>query len=458
MSELLRRRFTFVLGLAIIFLVIVGILPAQAVLIPGISGTSPNPVFNLTAKPGTIVTDDGNSVYMWGFADGTAQMQYPGPTLIVNQNDNVTVSLTNKLAVPVSILFPGQGGVNAAMAVGTGNLGLLTLEANPGETVQYTFTASQPGTYTYHSGTRPELQVEMGLVGALIVRPTLATPVGFTGCGYGDAASCFHHEYLHVLSEIDPTIHFLVQQGRMDEVDNSVATAVYWFINGRGGFDTVAPANSRFFPRQPYNALVRTHPGETVLLRIVGATRDLHPHHLHGNHHRVIARDGRLLGTGANFREFAFTTTVGPGQTFDALFTWTGENLGWDIYGTAPAFDHVCNALNVAEAQALRATNPSDAYFNTQDPTTREFCADHGIPFPVILPDNKDLLFGPLYTGSPFLGATGTLPPGEGGFNPNAGLPFMWHSHNEKELTSNNIFPGGMLTFCIIEHPSTPIP
>jgi hypothetical protein len=295
-------------------------------------------------------------------------------------------------------------------------------------------------------------------MGALIVRPTFVTPVGFAGCGYGDAASCFHHEYLHVLSEIDPRIHLLVQQGRTNEIDNSVAAPVYWFINGRAGFDTVAPYNSRHFPRQPYNALVRTHPGETVLLRIVGATRDLHPHHLHGNHHRVIARDARLLGAGANLREFAFTTTVGPGQTFDALFTWTGENLGWDIYGTSAVFDHVCNDLNVAQAQALRVSNPNDAYFDTQDPTTREFCADHGIPFPVILPDNKDLLFGPLYTGSPFLGGTGTLPPGEGGFNPNAGLPFMWHSHSEKELTSNDIFPGGMLTFCIIEHPSVPIP
>jgi hypothetical protein len=77
---------------------------------------------------------------------------------------------------------------------------------------------------------------------------------------------------------------------------------------------------------------------------------------------------------------------------------------------------------------------------------------------PVTLPDLKDLTFGPLYSGSPLVGSPGTLPPGEGGFNPNSGLPFMWHSHNEKELTSNNIFPGGMLTFMIVEHPSIPIP
>jgi hypothetical protein len=52
------------------------------------------------------------------------------------------------------------------------------------------------------------------------------------------------------------------------------------------------------------------------------------------------------------------------------------------------------------------------------------------------------------------MGLAGSLPPGKGGFNPNSGFVFMWHSHSEKELTNNNIFPGGMLTFMIMEHPN----
>ena len=35
-------------------------------------------------------------------------------------------------------------------------------------------TASEPGTYTYYSGTNSGLQVEMGLVGAIIVRPKIS--------------------------------------------------------------------------------------------------------------------------------------------------------------------------------------------------------------------------------------------------------------------------------------------
>jgi hypothetical protein len=89
---------------------------------------------------------------------------------------------------------------------------------------------------------------------------------------------------------------------------------------------------------------------------------------------------------------------------------------------------------------------------------THEWCADHNKPIPVILPDIKDILPGPLYTGSPYLGAAGTLPPGEGGFNPFNAYPFMWHSHNEKEITSNDIFPGGMLTWALVVPPGVLAP
>ena len=37
-------------------------------------------------------------------------MQYPGPTLIVNQGDTVKIVLNNTLPVPVSIIFPGTAG------------------------------------------------------------------------------------------------------------------------------------------------------------------------------------------------------------------------------------------------------------------------------------------------------------------------------------------------------------
>jgi hypothetical protein len=68
-----------------------------------------------------------------------------------------------------------------------------------------------------------------------------------------------------------------------------------------------------------------------------------------------------------------------------------------------------------------------------------------------------DLAYGGFWSGSPFLGGMGSLPPGEGGLNPNAGFAYMWHSHTEKEMTNNDIFPGGMMTMMIVLPPGAPM-
>jgi len=46
---------------------------------------------------------------------------------------------------------------------------------------------------------------------------------------------------------------------------------------------------------------------------------------------------------------------------------------------------------------------------------------------------------------------TGVLPQGHPGLNTTGGYFHMWHSHNEKEITTDDIFPGGMMTMLIIE-------
>ena len=72
------------------------------------------PTFNLTAKSALITTPDGDSVLMWGYALNGGSMSYPGPTLIVNQGDLVTITLNNDLTNPVSIVFPGQENVSVS--------------------------------------------------------------------------------------------------------------------------------------------------------------------------------------------------------------------------------------------------------------------------------------------------------------------------------------------------------
>lgn len=410
------------------------------------------PSFNLTARSDYISTSDGNSLMMWGYANNGGTMQYPGPTLIVNQGDTVSITLTNSLPVTVSMVFPGQSNVAAT----GGAPGQLTAEAAPNTQVTYTFTATNAGTYLYHSGTNPGLQVEMGLFGALIVRPS-----GFDSAtnrtAYGHPATTFDREYLILLSEIDKRVHEQIAAMAVTGMVNDTTTrtidltsyhATLWFINGRNAPDTMFPDAVGWLPTQPYGSMVRMLPGERVLIRAVGAGRDLHPFHMHGNHFLQIAQDGRLLssaaGAGPDLARLDYTLRTVPGETYDALFTWTGQGLGWDIYGSSVDGTNGTGHTCTPDASGL-------------DTATREWCEDHNKPIPVKLPQQQDTAFGGFWSGTAYLGVFGALPPGEGGLNPNNGFTYMWHSHNEVELTNDDIFPGGIMTMLVIEPPGTTI-
>jgi FtsP/CotA-like multicopper oxidase with cupredoxin domain len=430
--------------------------PASAE-IPGATGTS----FTLTARADRLSTPDGHSIYFWGFDSGDGRAQYPAPTLIVPSPGPVSITVVNGLPATlnqrVSLAVAGLA-VVAACTTQPCVQGPITLEAGQGGAVTYTVTASRPGTFLYNSASLPDLQVEMGLTGAMIVRP------GIAGQAYDDTAplnksgnpagSQYEQEYLFFLSEMDSEIHDLVEekgvQAAYDSGRLSHYFPNYWFINGRNAPDTMAEAGVERLPTQPYSALTRTHPGDRVLMRVVGGGHDMHPFHHHGQHARVIAVDGFPLETSAStsghssfdLSHEVFTIPSLPGQTVDAILRWTGKGLGWDIYGHKAGDGSTCSA---AGDEGL-------------DADTQEYCADHLKPLPVVLPEALALANGPFYSGSPFLGQVGLMPPGDGGLNPNAGYTYMWHSHNEKEITNYDVFPGGMMTMLVVEPRGTTIP
>src|SRR6266566_7265485 len=491
---------------------------------PGITG----PTFNLTAQTAYLSQPDGLSVYSWGYgcngapsgsapaaiplpSTGCPSMQVPGPTLIVTEGQTVTVNLTNGLptaAGNTSILFPGFN-----VSASGGVQGLLTTEAAPGGTVTYTFTASSPGTRAYYSGTQGDLQVEMGLYGAIIVLPATVPAACTSGlhaanltaegahgesdfrlaaAAYDHAQTCYDREYLFQFSEMDPTIHTqaLAQvtaragcaagaAGCSLNVATEPYHPAYFMINGRSMPDDMDPNYAFQYPHQPYNGNPHMHPGEQVLLRVIGQGRWQHPFHEHGNHVRILARDGNLIlspttTVGPNTPlagPLLFTTTTTPGLAFDGIFYWTGKGLNWDAYGHNPTS---------TDANATLPCTPDANGYNTgvaaqSQINYYEWCQDHDKPMqvapfgdvavggPVTLPDANLFTNGAWYGGSPYLGPdatvratgpTGTTPPsGTIANSPTgeAGFAFMWHSHNEREITTNNVFPGGMLMMMLVD-------
>ncbi len=457
--------------------------------IRGIAG----PSFQLYAYPFHLTLPEGTSLYMWGFGDmgsgasathpdgnGYFLPQYPAPTLIVNEGETVSITLANYgVPDPVSIVVAGH-----QVTASGGTPGLVTGAATDGGApVTYTFTASKPGTYIYHSldGQNPGLHQEMGLAGALIVRPQgYDEDNSNTWSAYGaNTGTDYDHEFLYLLTEVDPRIHLEMEGGHYNHFTYHQRFASVWFVNGRVFPDLVQGDYNPLFPNQPYESLAQAHPGDRLLVRTVNLGQDSHPFHYHGQNLRLVARDGRLLSSNGLVSDLGrsdFTINSAPKSTLDGIWTWTGKGLNWDIYGpvrtAAECTDNgsvpgsIANNMadDASDAAAAAANDPTlrvmchdnaciDGNADGFDDTNHEYCADHGKPFPVTLPGVGDLTFGGWWSGSPFMGDTGDLPPGEGGLNPYGGYFLMWHSHAEKELTTFNIFPGGSLSAVVVLPP-----
>lgn len=395
--------------------------------------TSATNSFNLTATSGYILTPDGNSIFMWGYAGPSGTFQLPGPTLCVAEGATVTVTLKNQLREPVSIVFPGVTGVSADGQPAqptfdtAGKLTSLTkAAAASGGTVTYSFVASRPGTFLYESGTDVAKQVQMGLYGALVVRPAVNGTI-IDGQAYDDPASKFDqsHEYLHLLSEIDPAFHLAVERNRAFDLVN--LRSRYFLINGRSMPDTIAPNGAAWLPAQPYGSLVHIRPKPAnagpdyrpALIRYLNAGTGTYPFHPHGNDQRVVGKDGYgLIATGSGDSSYEkFLIDIGPGQTVDTTLEWSNEE------NYAPD------------------TDPNDGV-NTD--------------IPVDLPALNDQIITPdtWFSESPYLGFTADLPPNVTSNNQCGEYYHVAHSHALQQATNYGATFGGMMTLIRIDPPS----
>jgi FtsP/CotA-like multicopper oxidase with cupredoxin domain len=385
--------------------------------------TSSSNSFSLTAGSGYVSTPDGNSIYMWSYGDTGGSFQLPGPTLCVESGVPVTVALHNSLPEPTSIMFPGQSKVLAngkpaqPETDAGGNLtSLTTTAAATSGVVTYTFTAGSPGTYLYQSGTDVQKQQQMGLYGALVVRPK----------GHpdqendrGDSKFDPAHEYLYMLSEVDPDAHLAVERKRAFNWNNY--TPRYFMINGRSMPDTIAPNNAAWLPSQPYGALIHIRPYDEktnptpALIRYLNAGASSYPFHPHGSDEQLIARDGHpAQGPGGQDLSYSnFLIDPAPGQTVDTLMTWKDTE-----------------------------------HWNSTDN-----------PIPVQLPQLQDQIVGPgtetWFSESPYLGETGSqLPPGVVQNNQCGEYYHVAHSHALQQSTNFGASFGGMMTLIRIDPPA----
>jgi len=391
--------------------------PAQALEQPQVGMLcTTGPTFDLTAETGYIMMPDMTTMFMWSYGTPGGGFQHPGPVLCVNQGDTVTVTLTNSLTVPVSIMFPGQENVQANGAPaqpefsGSTLVSLTNSAAANGGTVTYSFVANRPGTFIYESGTDTKMQVGMGLFGALIVRPNAGADHVYNRA---DSQFTAAEEYIAILSEIDPYQHQAAEMGVNFNMNNYRAR--YWMLNGRGFPDSIADNNASWLPGQPYGALALIHPYDAgahplpAVERFINVGTEDYPFHPHGQNGLVIGRDGYAVEGpgGQDLSMEKFAVNIGPGQTWDVLFKW------YDAEGYNSATK----------------------------------------PVPVAVPNLVNVAIGMFYGGSPYLGEMETLPPGMNTLNQCGEYYIISHNHALFQLDAWGSPMAGPITYLRVDPP-----
>jgi len=231
----------------------------------------------------------------------------PGPVLTVPPGDTtLTIQLHNTLPEPVSIVIPGQiTSMTPVLFTDNQNrqrVRSFTHETQPGATETYTWNNMQAGTYSYHSGTHPAVQVQMGLYGG--VKKDVAVGEAYPGVHYDN-------ELILLYSEIDPKLHTAVTTpGGYGPATPMTSTIdyqpQYFLING----EVFTPE------RTPIPA---GHIGQTLLLRLINMGLESHVPTLNGLDMTIIAEDGHPYP----YPRRQYSLLLAAGKTQDALVTAT---------------------------------------------------------------------------------------------------------------------------------------
>jgi VCBS repeat-containing protein len=275
----------------------------------------------LRAEKIDMTMPGGASVPMWAFASCTdatfatcGSATVPGPALTVPPTEGLNVTVRNTLPAPVSLVIPGQvtmmtpvwdDGSSGPRPSATARVRSFTNETPPGGTGTYAWLNMRPGTYLYHSGTHPQVQVQMGLYGA--ATKDFAAGFAYPGVAYDEQVTLLY-------SEVDPALHAAVAGPTPTYGTASGPTSTlnyvprYFLVNGMG-----------YQAGDPAVATIGV--GRNTLLRFINAGLRSHVPVIDGvAQMRMIAEDGNPYPWGGNPRQ-RYSVFLPAAKTSDALIT-----------------------------------------------------------------------------------------------------------------------------------------
>lgn len=245
-----------------------------------VTGTSGNPVsvtelkgpqtgipdkkYVLSAETKTLRLASGEAIEAWTFNG-----QIPGPALEADEGDLVEVRLVNKnIASGVTLHWHGVDVPNGEDGVA----GMTQDAVMPGESYTYRFVVNETGTHWYHSHQQSSIQVQKGLFGSFVIRPS--------------------------------------NQQDSETMDATVM-AHHWVTPGSREIAALGLADT--FQRQ------KVIPGTPVRLRLVNAGNLTQTFTLNGVSYKVAAVDGYELNEPGTLTDSLLR--IGGGGRYDVIFT-----------------------------------------------------------------------------------------------------------------------------------------
>ncbi|MCP4389124.1 MAG: multicopper oxidase domain-containing protein [Gammaproteobacteria bacterium] len=264
-------------------------------------------------------TTDSEFVDMWGYSISylpsvdpcTLPATSPGPRIVVPDGsrgtvyDGLEVTLHNRLPRTTSLVIPGTvkaEGMSPTTFTGPNGLQRVRsfdADAVPGTSVTYTWDDLPSGSYLYHSGTHSQLQVQMGLYGAVtnaeitaVVSPTTVTPgEAYTGVPYT-------HEIVLFYSEIDRAMHDDVVTAGGFDYDETDMKSTFSYAPKHFMIDVETNGSpSVSFDQTAFPPQITIPADSNPLVRVFNAGQRIHIPTLMQGGFTVYAEDGKLYPT-----------------------------------------------------------------------------------------------------------------------------------------------------------------
>ena len=316
----------------------------------------------------------------WVMEQGTFAANAPAPTIVMNEDDEYFLNLTNTGMIQRPDLFDPHTvhfhGFPNASAIFDG-LPDASIAINMGATLTYYYQPKDAGTYMYHCHVEATEHMQMGMLGNLFVRPRqnrcevlealppgdprhdlpgATCPAGHAaGDKYafddGDGSTRYDVEVPIQLGSFDPDFH--------DASFNTQALPFakmrdrYFLLNGRGYPDTKSTAAvstvdelGRTQYSQPVNTVIKATPGQRILLRISNLNvTDIYTVGVNGLPMIVVGLDARMLrdDDGNNMSYKANSITIGGGQSADVIIDTTGMASGQTFFFYTKNLDKLAN-------------------------------------------------------------------------------------------------------------------